>query len=506
MGFKDLLSNIRLSWGVHPEGHKDLTSECGISDMPMSERLVLPLAQHIGAPGRVAVAPGERVLRGQVLATASGVVSAPLHAPASGRILDIGDYPVPHPSGLTAPAIVLEPDGRDDSVEFTGCADPLALPPEDIARRVAAAGVVGLGGATFPAAVKLGLGKRNPIHTLLLNGGECEPYLTCDDRIMRERAPQVVEGARLMARALGASQIVIGIENNKPTAIAAIQLASVAFPEVTVRALPARYPMGSEKQLVEFLTGVEVPAGGLSAEIGVVVHNVGTAAAISQALRSGEPLTERVVTVSGSGIARPANLRIAIGTPVSDVIAYCGGLKPGVARLVMGGPMMGMILPGDTVPIVKGSSGILALTADEIPAGDPSACIRCASCVDVCPIGLMPMEMAARIRAGKADTAVDIGLKDCIGCGTCAYTCPAHIPLSHYFSYAKGSLAAGERSRLKNEAVKKLTTARTERLEREAQEKAEPAARRKAEREAAKKKAAEQAAREAAAGSEGVPA
>ncbi len=506
MGFRDFLDTIRLNWGVHPQGNKTLTSECAIEAMPLADRLVLPLAQHIGAPGRVIVAPGDRVLRGQVLAQAGGVVSAPLHAPASGRILDIGDYPVPHPSGLTAAAVILEPDGLDASVDFTPCDDPMSLPGDEIGRRVAAAGVVGLGGATFPAAVKLSLGKRNPIHTLLLNGGECEPYLTCDDRVMREQAAQVIEGARLMARALGAAQIVIGIENNKPAAMAAIQLAALPHAEIAVRALPARYPMGSEKQLVEFLTGAEVPAGGLSAEIGVVVHNVGTAAAISHALKTGEPLMARVVTVSGGAVQRPTNLRVAIGTPVSEVLAYCGGLKETLARLVMGGPMMGMILPGDAVPVVKGSSGILALTADEIPAGDPGACIRCASCVDVCPIGLMPMEMAARIRAGKADTAVDIGLKDCIGCGTCAYTCPAHIPLSHYFSYAKGSLAAAERSRLKNEAVKKLTVARNERLEREAQEKKEAAARRKAEREAAKRKAAEAAAQSAATGGQEVTA
>ncbi|MCB1889591.1 MAG: electron transport complex subunit RsxC [Rhodocyclaceae bacterium] len=506
MGFRDLLDSIRLNWGVHPEGHKTLSNACAIEVMPLPDRLVLPLAQHIGAPGRVIVAPGDRVLRGQILAEAAGVVSAPLHAPASGRILDIGDYPVPHPSGLTAPAVILEPDGRDEVVDFVRCEEPLTLSAEEIGKRVAAAGIVGLGGATFPAAVKLSLGRRSPIHTLLLNGGECEPYLTCDDRVMREAPAQVVEGARLMARALGATRIVIGIENNKPEAIAAIQLAALPCAEISVRALPARYPMGSEKQLVEFLTGEEVPAGGLSAEIGVVVHNVGTAAAISHALRSGEPLMSRILTVSGAAVRRPANLRVAIGTPVADVLAHCGGLKREAARLVMGGPMMGMILPGDMVPVVKGSSGILALTADEIPGSDPSACIRCASCVDVCPIGLMPMEMAARIRAGKADTAVDIGLKDCIGCGTCAYTCPAHIPLSHYFSYAKGTLAAAERSRLKNEAVKKLTTARSERLAREAEEKKAAAARRKAERETAKRKAAEAAAQDASAGGQEVTA
>ncbi len=494
MGFKDLVTELKLRWGVHPEGYKVLTSECAVEPMPLPERLILPLSQHIGAPARAVVAPGERVLRGQVLAEAAGKLSSPLHAPTSGRIVDIGDYPVPHPSGLLAAALVLEPDMLDEAIEFQRCDDPFALEAGEIARRVAAGGVVGLGGATFPAAVKLSLGRRNPVHTLLLNGGECEPYLSCDDRTMREQSRQVIDGARLMAKALGAGTIVIGVENNKPEAIATLQVACAPYAEIAVRALPARYPMGSEKQLVEYLTGLEVPAGGLSAELGVVVHNVGTAAAVSQVLRSGEPLTHRTVTVSGGAIARPANLRVAIGTPVADVIAHCGGTKHEVRRYVMGGPMMGMVLPATGVPVVKGSSGILALTADETGDADPSACIRCASCVGVCPIGLLPLEMAARIRAGQAESAVEIGLKDCIGCGSCAYACPARIPLSHYFSYAKGSLAAAERARLKNESIKKLTSARSERLEREAREKAEAAARRKAEREAAKRKAAEAAA------------
>lgn len=500
MGFRDLMDEVKLRWGVHPAGHKALTSECAIECMPLPERLTLPLAQHIGAPARPVVTPGQRVLRGQLLAEAVGAVSSPVHAPSSGRIVDIGDYPVAHPSGLTAAAIVLAPDGLDEAVDFADCDDPHGLAPAEIARRVAAGGVVGLGGATFPAAVKLGLGRRNPVQTLLLNGGECEPYLTCDDRTMRERPEAVIDGARLMARALGAEAIVIGIERNKPAAMVAMQGAAAAHPEISVRGLPARYPMGSEKQLVHFLTAVEVPAGGLSAEVGVVVHNVGTAAEISRVLRTGEPLTHRAVTVSGAAIARPTNLRVAIGTAVSAVIAHCGGVRRDVARYVMGGPMMGMLLPGTEVPVVKGSSGVLALVADEAGGGEASPCIRCTRCAGVCPIGLLPFEMAARIRAGKSEAAVDIGLKDCIGCGSCAYTCPAKIPLSHYFSFAKGSLAAAERARLKNESIGKLTAARSARLEREAQEKAEAAARRKAEREAAKRDAARAVAAEAAAG------
>jgi electron transport complex protein RnfC len=493
MAFSDFIADLKVRWGVHPDGHKTLASGQAIVRMPLPDRLVLPLGQHIGAPARPVVKVGERVLGGQLIAEAPAAVSAPIHAPTSGTVVDIGEYPVPHPAGLAAPAIVIEPDLREETIAFQPLEDPFSVERDEIARRVAAGGIVGMGGATFPAAVKLSLGKRNPVHTLLLNGGECEPYLTCDDRLMREQSAAILDGARLMAYALGASDIVIGIEGNKPEALAGMRLAAAEFPEVVVRSLPARYPMGSEKQLVHFLTGVEVPAGGLSAEVGVVVHNVATAAAVSRLIRTGEPLLRRVVTVSGGAVAKPANVEVALGTLASDVLQFCGGLKGEPARYVMGGPMMGMVLTSVGVPLIKGSSGLLALTAEEINDTDAGPCIRCATCVSACPIGLLPLEMAAHIRSGSPDGAVAIGLKDCIGCGSCSYACPSHIPLSHYFSFAKGTLAAAQRTQLKNEAIKKLTTARQERLEREAREKAEAAARRKAEREAAKARAAEQA-------------
>ncbi|MBC9073010.1 electron transport complex subunit RsxC [Thauera sp. CAU 1555] len=504
MGAPDISLLTRLTrlvkrWGAHPDGRKDPAAGTETTAIPLPPLLTLPLTQHIGAPARPLVSAGERVLRGQLIAEAAGPVSAPLHAPTSGTILGIGEVQVPHPSGLTGPAILLESDGLDEAVAFTG-ANPFTLEPAEIARRVAAAGIVGLGGATFPAAVKLSLGQRTPIPTLILNGGECEPYLSCDDRLMQERAGEVIDGARIILRAIGGSRVLIGVESNKPQAIAALREAAAGFGEVAVVTVPSRYPMGSEKQLIAWLTGREVPSQGRSADIGVVVHNVGTAAAIHRAIRYGEPLTRRIVTVAGGAVRTPRNLEVRLGTPASALVAFCGGLTETPARLVMGGPMMGIAVTTLELPIIKGSGGVLALTAAETGARQAAEgpCIRCASCVGACPIGLLPLEMAARIRAGDLAASVDLGLKDCIGCGTCSFVCPSKIPLVQYFNHAKGELAARDRNKLKQDAIRELVEARNERMEREAREKAEAAARRKAERERAKAEAAAKAAAAAA--------
>jgi electron transport complex protein RnfC len=353
---------------------------------------------------------------------------------------------------------------------------------------VGAAGIVGLGGAAFPSAVKLNLSRKSGVSTLVMNGGECEPYLTCDDRLMRERARDVVAGIRLIRQAVGAAEVLVGIEDNKPEAIAAMAQAA-AGTDVRVVAVPAMYPMGSEKQLIQVLLGKEVPAGGRAADIGVLVHNVGTAYAIWQAVALGRPLVSRVVTVSGGAVAAPNNLEVPIGTPVEALFQACGGFRVEPARLILGGPMMGSQIPGTHVPVVKGTSGVLALTADELGRTQPAPCIRCSTCVRACPVGLLPLEMAARIRVGDLNAAVDVGLKDCIACGSCSYVCPAHIPLVHWFDHAKGELAARERGKLKNEATKRLAderTARMARIAREREEAAQARAAAKAAREAAK--------------------
>jgi electron transport complex protein RnfC len=479
-----------IRWGVHPDARKHPVADQPIEALPLPSRLHVPLQQHVGAPARPVVKVGQRVLKGELIACGQGNVSAPVHAPTSGVVAAFGDCPAPHPSGLPYTVIVIEPDGEDRWGELEVCPDPFALAPDEIAARVAAAGIVGMGGATFPSAVKLALGRRKKVETLIVNGGECEPYLSCDDRLMRERADGVVDGMRIIRHAIGATEILCGIEDNKPQAIAVMRQAASTFPEIKVVAVPSRYPMGSDKQLINTLTGKEVPADGRAADAGVLVHNVGTCFATHEALRLGRPLVRRIVTVNGGAVAAPRNLEVPIGALVSDLFDHCGGLTEEPARIVLGGPMMGMPLPDTNVPVIKGVSGVLALTRSEVARAMPAPCVRCATCVGACPQNLIPLEIAAFIRAGELEGAEDWGLNDCIGCGCCAYICPAHIPLAQYFDYAKGELAARERARLKQEATRKLAEQRTERLAREAQAKADAAARRKAEKAKAKAAAA----------------
>ncbi|MBI3480103.1 MAG: electron transport complex subunit RsxC [Nitrosomonadales bacterium] len=486
---------FQLRGGVHPEGRKELSADRPIRVLPLPKRLFVPLQQHIGAPATPVVQVGDKVLKGQLIAAGQGMISAPVHAPTSGVIAALGDYPAPHPSGLSIPTITLETDGEDRWLETETLADPFALSAEEISNRVGAAGIVGLGGATFPAAVKLSLSRKNGVHTLIMNGGECEPYLTCDDRIMRERAAKIVEGIRLIAYSVGAKEVLVGIEDNKPEAIAAMRVAAKDS-AVNVVVIPSMYPMGSEKQIIQVLTGKEIPASGRPADIGILVHNVGTAFAVYEAIRYGKPLVSRLVTVSGGAIKEPCNLQVLIGTPAQELIEFAGGYAKPPARLVLGGTMMGQQIANPIVPVVKGTSGVLALTKDEIGQSEASPCIRCSTCVRACPVGLLPLEMAAHIRAADLPGAVKLGLKDCISCGSCSYVCPAHIPLVHYFNYAKGDLATQERGKLKQEATKKLADERMARMQRIERERQEAAAKRKAAREAkerlAKEKQAEQ--------------
>lgn len=462
-----------LRGGVHPEALKHHTERLEIQRMPMPKRLYIPLQQHIGAPAKAEVEVGEKVEKGQLLARSQGMISAPIHAPGSGTIIEIEEHPAAHPTGLPVRTIVIETDVQERIFKnLTEAGDPFDLSAQQIAERVGQAGIVGMGGATFPSAVKLMPNPKNPIHTLIINGSECEPYLTCDDRLMQERPDDVLDGIRLIRHALQAKRAVLAIEDNKQAAFDAMQAAAAQSDGVEVIQIPSRYPMGWEKQLVQIITGQELPHGQLPGGIGVCVHNVGTAFAIYRTLRIDEPLISRVVTVSGGAVKNPQNVLVPIGTRVEDLIEFCGGLTETPARLVMGGPMMGQVMPHQQVPIVKGSSGILALTEHEIDDGPERPCIRCGRCVIACPVGLMPLEMGAKMRADDVTGTEALGVMDCIGCGCCSYVCPSKIPLVQYFNYAKGELQDRRNTKIKTSKTRQWAQNRTERLQREAEEKA----------------------------------
>jgi len=475
---------FRFRGGVHPEGHKLATGKRPIEVLPMPKRLYIPVQQHVGAPAEPTVKAGDHVLKGQLLAHSQGTISAPVHAPTSGNIVEITEHTAPHPSGLAVRTIILESDGKDEWIETTGSVNPFELAPQEISVRVGAAGIVGMGGAAFPSAVKLKQGDSKPIKTLIINGGECEPYLTCDDRLMQERAQDIIDGVRIIMHATRAPRALIAIEDNKPEAIEAMKIAAHLFEQVKVVPVPSLYPMGSDRQMIHTLTGLEVPAGRRSADIGVLMHNVGTAYAVHEAIRKGRPLLSRIVTVGGGAVREPRNLEVPIGTLVSELFEYCGGYSESPQRVLMGGPMMGQVMPHMNVPIIKGSSGVIALTKKEVTQQQTMPCIRCGSCAQVCPCGLLPMELATRSNKGQFDNAVEYGLLSCISCGSCSYVCPSHIPLVQYFDYAKGVIAAQKRDKQKATETRELAKQRTLRLEREAEAKKRAAELRKAQRQA----------------------
>ena len=469
------MSRPERSWpfpgGLKLDEHKAESTGTPIRPAPVPAQLVYPLQQHIGAPARPQVQVGDRVLRGQLIAAADGYVSAPVHAASSGTVSAIEARPVPHPSGLSADCIVIDTDGRDEAVPAVAPLDPAqaeALEPAEIRERVRAAGIVGLGGAAFPSFIKLNPGCA--IDTLILNGAECEPYISCDQMLMAESAETIVAGARIMMRAIGAPRCVIGVEDNKPESIRALRKASGGHADISVHVVPTRYPPGGEKQLIMALTGREVPSEGLPLDIGIVCHNVGTAVAVHEAIVHGRALTERVVTVTGA-VAAPANFRVRLGTPVAELLAVAGGRTVADARLIMGGPMMGFELAGDTVPVIKATNCLLTLAEPNAPATDDAMpCIRCGACVEVCPAQLLPQQLYWHARAGEYDDTQRYGLFDCIECGCCAQVCPSHLPLVQFYRNAKTEIWAEERARRKADAARERHESRQQRLEREAAE------------------------------------
>ncbi|MDS4041317.1 MAG: electron transport complex subunit RsxC [Candidatus Competibacter sp.] len=455
--------------GLKTVRHKAESNQRAIQAYPVPRRLVVPLRQHIGAIAKALVRPGDRVLKGQMIGQADGYISAAVHAPTSGVVTAVDPRPVPHPSGLPDLCVAIESDGEERWIEREPV-DYRQLHPSELRNRLRNAGVVGLGGAAFPSAVKLNPGDSGkPLETLILNGAECEPWITCDDRIMRERAAGIVAGAHVMVHLLQPREVLVGIEDDKPEAIAAM-IAACAGTGYQVRAVPTRYPSGSVKQLVRLLTGKETPVDGLPVDVGVQCFNVATAYTVHRAVERGEPVIARVVTVTGQ-VRQPGNIDALLGTPFADLVDRCGGYLDGVERLIVGGPMMGFALHGDEVPVTKATNCILAAGAAELAPERPvMSCIRCGACADACPANLLPQQLYWHARAREFDKAQDFHLFSCIECGCCSYVCPSHIPLVQYYRYAKNEIWAQEKEKEKAELARQRHQARVERLEREKQE------------------------------------
>lgn len=445
-----------------------------VAQAALPSQLVLPLQQHIGEPGRLLVQAGERVLKGQILSQADEYVSAAIHAPTSGVISAIEERPIPHPSGLSALCVVIETDGEDQWTELTPLQQPRTKSPSELRQLIRQAGIVGLGGATFPTAVKVNPGPQAKIDTLVINGAECEPYITCDDMLMREQAEQLISGCQLIQYMVSAQHCLIAIEDNKPEAIAAVetQIKTQGLSTLEVVAIPTLYPAGGEKQLIKVLTNREVPSDGLPSDIGILVQNVATAVAVHRAIFLGEPLISRIVTVTGEGVGQAQNLQVLIGTPMADLIAQCGGYHKDAAKLIMGGPMMGFTLRTDELPVTKGCNCLLVEnTAEQLPATMP--CIRCGACSDVCPAQLLPQQLYWHASSKNFDIVQDYHLFDCIECGCCSYVCPSQIPLVQYYRFAKTEIWNQERDRQKSDHARIRHDFRQQRLEREKKEREE---------------------------------
>lgn len=428
--------------GLKLKSQKDISTRNSIVKCKASKRYTVPLQQHIGKTAEPVVAIGETVKKGQMIAQPVTVFSAAAHSPVSGRVVDIGLYSTPHPSGLKSECIVIENDFKDERYGRDSVGNFFeVMTSHDLRQLVSDAGIVGLGGAGFPTAIKQ---TEIDIHTLILNGAECEPYITCDDALMREYAEEIISGAEIIAHIIKARECIIAIEDNKPEAIAAIQ--QVADNDGTdffrVQIVPTIYPSGGEKQLIKIITGKEVPLNGLPADIDVLCQNVATAYAIHNAVHKDEPLISRIVTITGDGIEKPQNMEVLIGTNMSECVEQCGGYKQEATSLIVGGPMMGFALKDDQAPITKASNCLLISTENEIAKPQPSQmpCIRCGHCVDVCPARLLPQQLYWYASSHNFERIKEYRLSDCIECGCCSYVCPSKIPLVQYYRYAKAEI------------------------------------------------------------------
>lgn len=459
------------SGGIHPAENKHQSTSRPITGAGLPEVLVLPLQQHIGEPAEACVAVGDRVLKGQKVADVTGGMGVPVHAPTSGTIESVSLQPVPHPSGMSDWCITLKPDGKDEWAPLNPVTNYRDLDRETVLERIRDAGISGMGGAGFPTNIKLRPPRDRKVNTLILNGAECEPYITADDMSMRENAGEIIAGLRIMAWILRPERVVIGIEDNKPEAISALRKAAEGT-QTEIAVIPTKYPSGGEKQLIQILTGMEVPSGGIPADIGVMCQNVGTAIAVSAAIHRGEPLISRVTTVTGYAVTDPGNFEVLIGTPIDYLLAQAGQENSKLHRLVLGGPMMGYTLETPAVPVVKTTNCVIAATATELPDPAPEQpCIRCSMCAEACPMELLPQQLFWYSKAGEFDKAEHLNLFDCIECGACSYVCPSSIPLVQYYRAAKGEIRVQQAEQLKADRARERFEARQARLEREQQEK-----------------------------------
>jgi electron transport complex protein RnfC len=427
--------------GIHLIGYKELTSGCKTLPAAVPDRLYIPLSQHIGSPCAPLVVVGDEVKKGQRIGEGQGFVSSPIHASVSGKIVAIELKE--HPGGSFVPCIVIENDGREEWAESVKPHDdPAALTSEEIRKIIFDAGIVGLGGATFPAHVKYNPVEGKKIDEIILNGVECEPFITADHRLMLEKPERIVAGLRYIMRSVGCDKGVIAIEDNKMDAVALLKKAVAAENNIRVVVLKEKYPQGSEKQLIYACTGKQVPAGALPLAVGVIVNNVGTSAAIADAVEQGIPLIERYITVSGTGIRQPGNYSVRIGTLFRDLIAQSGGYVGEIERIIAGGPMMGKTVFSDGLPVVKGSSGIVVLKKEQTCETKEYACVRCAKCIDVCPAFLEPTSLVKMAKRSAWEEAESCDVMSCIECGSCVYSCPAKIPLIQHIRRAKQAVLA----------------------------------------------------------------
>ncbi|MBS0852941.1 electron transport complex subunit RsxC [Enterobacter sp. JGM127] len=455
--------------GIHPPEMKNQSSGTPLRQIPLATRFIIPLKQHIGAEGELCVKPGDTVLRGQPLTFGRGRM-LPVHAPTSGQVVAIAPHTVPHPSALSELCVVIEADGEDRWCEREGWSDYRSQSREALIERIHQYGVAGLGGAGFPTGTKL-RGGGDKIETLIINAAECEPYITADDRLMQDCAAQVVEGIRILAHVLQPREVLIGIEDNKPQAISMLRAVLAGSHDISLRVIPTKYPSGGAKQLTQILTGKQVPHGGRSSDIGVLMQNVGTAYAVKRAVIDGEPLTERVVTLTGESVSRPGNVWARLGTPIRHLLEQAGFCPGPEQMVIMGGPLMGFTLPWLDVPVVKITNCLLAPSASEMgEEQEEKGCIRCSACADACPADLLPQQLYWYSKGQLHDKAKAHNLADCIECGACAWVCPSNIPLVQYFRVEKAEIYAISMEEKRAAEAKARFEARQARLEREKEE------------------------------------